>query len=90
MFRPRLLRIAVLSFLILYLELVCIRWLGAEMKLFAYFKNFVLMASFAGLGLGCALPVPAEPRNRWLPWTILVLVLVCTTATVTGFARPHM
>jgi SAM-dependent methyltransferase len=81
-----LIRIAVISFLILYLELVCIRWLGAEMKLFAYFKNFVLMASFAGLGLGCAMPVSGEPRNRWLPWTILALVLVCTTATLTGFA----
>jgi spermidine synthase len=85
-FRPRLIRIAVLSFLILYLELVCIRWLGAEMKLFAYFKNFVLMASFAGLGLGCAMPAAGEPKNRWLPWMILALVLACTTATITGFA----
>lgn len=79
-------RIAALTFLALYLELVCIRWLGAEMKLFAYFKNFVLMASFAGLGLGCAYPVRREPKWKWLPWGILLLVVLCSTTTESGLA----
>ncbi len=43
------------SFLFLFLELVVIRWLSAEVPIFAYFKNFPLLAAFLGLGLGCAL-----------------------------------
>jgi len=34
------------SFLALYLELVAIRWLASEVRVFAYFKNLPLMAAF--------------------------------------------
>ena len=35
-----------LSFLALYYELVAIRWLASEVRVFAYFKNLPLLASF--------------------------------------------
>jgi hypothetical protein len=43
------------SLLGLFLELMLIRWVSSEIRIFAYFKNFVLMACFLGFGLGCGL-----------------------------------
>lgn len=39
----------------LFLELMLIRWVSSEIRVFAYFKNFVLIACFLGFGLGCYL-----------------------------------
>ncbi len=41
-----------LSVLALFLELLIIRWLATEVRIFAYFKNLPLMSAFLGLGLG--------------------------------------
>ncbi len=40
------------SFLMLFLELALIRWLGANIVHLSYFTNFVLLGSFLGIGLG--------------------------------------
>src|SRR5258708_9465807 len=39
----------------LFLELLLIRWISSEITIFAYFKNFVLIACFLGFGLGAHL-----------------------------------
>ncbi len=44
------------SVLLLFLELLIIRWLSAELRIFAYFHNLVLIVCFLGIGLGCARP----------------------------------
>ena len=41
------------SALILYLELVLIRWIGTEIRIFAYLGNLILVVCFFGVGLGC-------------------------------------
>jgi SAM-dependent methyltransferase len=41
------------SFSSLYLEILLIRWIGTEIRLFAYFQNLTLIACFLGFGLGC-------------------------------------
>ena len=41
-----------LSFLSLFTELALIRWAGSNILYLSYFSNFVLLASFLGLGLG--------------------------------------
>jgi spermidine synthase len=41
------------SVLILYLELVLIRWIGTEIRVFAYLGNLILVVCFFGVGLGC-------------------------------------
>ena len=46
-------RLALISVLALFLELLMIRWVSSEIGVFAYFKNFVLVACFLGFGLGC-------------------------------------
>ena len=48
-------KLALLSICGLYLELLMIRWVSSEIQIFAYFKNFVLIACFLGFGLGCYL-----------------------------------
>ncbi len=41
------------SFSALYMELLLIRWIGTEVRVFAYFQNLALIACFLGFGVGC-------------------------------------
>lgn len=47
--------IGLTTFGILVLELALIRWTSSQVRVFAYFNNLVLIASFLGMGLGVAL-----------------------------------
>jgi hypothetical protein len=40
------------STLSLFMELVLIRWVASELRIFAFYKNFALIGAFLGLGLG--------------------------------------
>ena len=53
--KSRFFPLFLISALSLYLEVAVIRWLGAEIRLLAYFKNLVLLATFIGLSIGFAL-----------------------------------
>jgi len=48
-------QLILVSFLSLFVEMLMIRWVSSEIRIFAYFKNFVLIACFLGFGLGCYL-----------------------------------
>lgn len=41
------------SFAALYMEVLLIRWIGTEVRVFAYFQNLALIGCFLGFGLGC-------------------------------------
>jgi hypothetical protein len=43
----------VVSFAALYLEIMLIRWVSTEVRVFAYFQNLALIACFLGFGIGC-------------------------------------
>lgn len=45
--------LALISVVSLFMELVLIRWIASEIRVFAYFKSLVLIACFLGFGLGC-------------------------------------
>jgi hypothetical protein len=45
-------RLVLLSFLMLFVELALIRWTGSNVIYLAYFSNFVLLGSFLGIGIG--------------------------------------
>src|SRR5713101_3490327 len=47
--------LALISLMSLFLELLLIRWITSEIRVFAYFKSLVLIACFLGFGLGCYL-----------------------------------
>jgi spermidine synthase len=48
-------QLALISLLSLFVEMMMVRWVSSEVRIFAYFKNFVLVACFLGFGLGCYL-----------------------------------
>ncbi len=66
-------RLTALSFLMLFLELALIRWLGENIVFLSYFTNFVLLGSFLGIGLGFLL---SERRSffHWLPAALFGLI----------------
>src|SRR5438093_7626354 len=41
------------SFLILFLELACIRWFASTVVFLTFFTNIVLLATFLGMSVGC-------------------------------------
>jgi spermidine synthase len=41
------------SFATLYIEIMMIRWIGTEVRIFAYMQNLALICCFLGFGLGC-------------------------------------
>lgn len=66
-------RIFLASFLVLFLEIALIRWMPAYIRLLAYFSNFILLASFLGIGLGCLL---APSRKQLFPFFPFIQALV--------------
>lgn len=65
------LRVVVGAGLILFLELVLIRWLGALVVHLSYFTNFVLLGAFLGVGLGF---LTSTRRPYLAPWSPLILL----------------
>src|SRR5688500_19824258 len=61
------------SFLVLFLEIALIRWMPAYIRLLSYFSNFILLASFLGIGVGCLL---APRRSRLFTWFPALVTLV--------------
>src|SRR5438874_4050437 len=66
-------QLALWSLLALFFELLMIRWISSEVRIFAYFKNFVLIACFLGFGLGCYL---SRRRINLLAMLVPLLSLV--------------
>lgn len=72
--RPRL-DLFLISFLILFLELACIRWFGSMVIYLSFFTNLVLMAAFLGMSVGCM----AARTRRALVESVLPLMLLAVT-----------
>ncbi|MEY2579368.1 MAG: hypothetical protein QOI49_2192 [Verrucomicrobiota bacterium] len=72
------LRIFLVSFTLLFFELLCIRWIPAYVRYLSYFTNFILLASFLGMGLG----ILAARRAifRFPPFPLMVLLLAAVVA----------
>ena len=72
-----------LSFLSLYVELMLIRHMGSEIRIFAYFKNLTLIAAFLGLGVGYLY----KPRVSMLVTLACITALAVASHPVTGFSN---
>lgn len=66
-----------ISFVILFLELACIRWFPAHVLYLTFFTNIVLLASFLGMSVGC---LAAGRSRNYLVWTPLLLVVALAAA----------
>lgn len=63
-----------LSFLMLFVELALIRWTGSNVLYLSYFSNFILLASFLGIGLGFLLADRSWNLFPLAPFALLALV----------------
>lgn len=75
---PRNLRLFVIGLWTLSTEMFLIRWIGTEVRIFAYLQNAILMMCFAGLGIGCS-----AVRRRVIRLTDFLLPLTFLTALLT-------
>jgi spermidine synthase len=67
-------RLFALSFLMLFVELALIRWTAANDIHLAYLTNFVLLASFLGIGLGFLRASRTPDLFSWAPVALAVTV----------------
>ncbi len=68
------LRLVLLSFLMLFVELALIRWLGSNVVYLSYFSNFVLLGSFLGIGVGFLRAKAKTNTFRWAPVLLAFLI----------------
>jgi hypothetical protein len=73
--------VALSAALSLFLELAVIRWHTTLLELFAFYKNFSLLACFAGLALGYALAaasaIPLAAVIPLLAWQAGLMIFLC-------------
>ena len=67
-------RLVFSSFLMLFVELALIRWITANNVYVTEATNFVLLASFLGIGIGFLNATSGRDYLRWTPLALLALV----------------
>jgi SAM-dependent methyltransferase len=76
------LRLVLLSFLMLFVELALIRWIGSNVIYLSYFSNFVLLGSFLGIGIGFLRAGGRTGLFQWAPISLALLVGFVLSAPV--------
>src|SRR3984893_15791445 len=75
--RPYL-NLFLVSFLLLFFELACIRWFGSMVVYLTFFTNIVLLATFLGMSIGC---LSASRGRDWvrsvMPLFLVAVILAC-------------
>src|SRR5438477_1533260 len=79
-------RLFFVSFLILFLELACIRWFGSTVVFLTFFTNIVLLATFLGMSVGC---LAASSRKDWSAAVIPLLVWSAVLAMLMLWGYNH-
>jgi SAM-dependent methyltransferase len=78
-FRPYF-DLLLISFVILFFELACIRFFGSTVIFLTYFTNIVLIACFLGMSVGCLV---ASRRQNFITWALpLALITVLFSCAV--------
>ena len=68
--------IFLISVLGLYVELLFIRWVGTEIRIFAYLQNTILVVCFLGLGLGMfTSSKPISIKQSLVPMAVFLLLM---------------
>ncbi len=77
--RPHLyLDLFLISFLILFLELACIRWFGSMVPNLTFFTNIVLLATFLGISAGCLAASSRQNQAKTvIPLMLMAIVASC-------------
>jgi SAM-dependent methyltransferase len=80
--RPAL-ALALVSGLVLFLELTLIRWLPAHVLYLTFFTNTVLLAAFVGMCLGCL--AASQPTRHILRTPLWLAITVVSALTLQSF-----
>jgi hypothetical protein len=77
-------RLFVISFVLLFFELACIRWFGSTVVFLTFFTNIVLLATFVGMSVGSL--AAGAPRD-WSRLTapLLLLAMLLAYGTLWGY-----
>src|SRR2546430_15512747 len=75
-----------ISFLILFFELTCIRWFGSTVVFLTFFTNIVLLATFLGMSVGL---LTASRRINFQRWVIPLAFVTVALAFATFWAYHH-
>lgn len=75
LFRRKEGNLFLISILVLFFELTCIRWIGSNIKVMAYFSNLILVSSFLGIGWGYLLGKSSKQLKNIFPFAVLVFIL---------------
>lgn len=75
------------SFLILFFELACIRWFGSTVVYLTFFTNIVLLATFLGMSVGC---LTASSRRDWTRAVLPLLLLAAVGAFFVWYLFTHV
>ncbi|HEV2492781.1 MAG TPA: hypothetical protein VG204_06870 [Terriglobia bacterium] len=76
-----------ISFVLLFLELACIRWFPAHVLFLTFFTNTILLACFLGMSLGCL--AARRPRD-FMADTPVLLLIVMGAALGVQFLSPEL
>src|SRR3954469_12941777 len=69
-----------ISFLILFFELACIRFFGSTVVFLTFFTNIVLIACFLGMSIGC---MTATRKTNFIDMVLPLTFISATLALVT-------
>jgi hypothetical protein len=61
-----------ISWLVLFLELACIRWFPSHVLFLTFFVNLVLLACFVGMSIGCLVARRQTNLIRYTPYWLIV------------------
>jgi spermidine synthase len=81
--RP-IVELVLISFLVLFFELTCIRWFASTVVFLTFFTNIVLLACFLGVSVGC---LASARHSSWM--NAFVPLVVVATASAYGFWRAY-
>lgn len=60
------------SFLLLFMELACIRWFPAHVLFLTFFTNTILLACFLGMSIGCVMARNADNHLKATPKRLML------------------
>lgn len=73
------------SFCILFLELALIRFLPSQIAYLGYYSNFILLATFIGMGAGIMLAKQNYDLARYFPWALFITIAASVILTVSVY-----
>lgn len=85
---PSAVDLAAVSFLLLFFELVLIRWISCNIRIVAYFSNVILISCFLGFGVGC---IVRDRRDLFpfFPYVVLLITFLGRYLAEAGIQSPY-